>query len=394
VIILYANQPLLTVNGRYYSKVKNFVDFLAYLSKLSNDYSIAVPCRPANEEEIVGLPEIDLRCNVIELGYYEGHAKALLKSLLNAPRLGYLIRKHIRCGDSVVLAGPGPNSMLFILSYLIPRKAKLAFFIRGDTVETIKNIYQNRFAGTMVINLVKLFRWRIYRLLNQGRAKVFTYGDILREQYSRHGTEVYSIAPLIDEFMIRRNAGSRISDDQPLKVLFVGRFSEEKGILSLIDACQAAHQDGNPFYLSLIGHGHLENTIRERVQAMGLEKWVPHVGFIPHGKRLMECYDSHDLLCLPSKTEGVPRVIAEALARGLPVLASPVGSIPVEFKNMIKLIRGTDLDSIIEGIRWCDGNRNSLTEMRAQGINYSRQFVIGEHVRRVDQLLRPGMQEA
>lgn len=115
-----------------------------------------------------------------------------------------------------------------------------------------------------------------------------------------------------------------------IDLLFVGRLSVEKGLWDLLEAMARLKEgDGRPYRLNLVGwSGHQEEErLRQETETLGLRKDVRFLGRKRHGAELYACYRSAHLFVLPSHTEGTPRVLVEALAFGLPVVATRVGGI-------------------------------------------------------------------
>jgi glycosyltransferase involved in cell wall biosynthesis len=105
---------------------------------------------------------------------------------------------------------------------------------------------------------------------------------------------------------------------------FLGRLSDEKNPLLLLDVLKRL-PDG--FRLRVIGDGPLLDPMRERAAAMGLGSQVSFLGSLPRQQALAELARSHALL-VPSLWEGLPLAPLEAMAIGVPVVASRVGGIP------------------------------------------------------------------
>jgi len=108
---------------------------------------------------------------------------------------------------------------------------------------------------------------------------------------------------------------------------FVGRFSEEKGILPLVRAISGVHQEMDDLRFLLIGDGPCTGMVREYIVAEHLEDVVTLPGWVETAQ-LPQYLNQMTLLVLPSLTEGLPNVMLEAMACGTPVLASNVGAIP------------------------------------------------------------------
>lgn len=117
--------------------------------------------------------------------------------------------------------------------------------------------------------------------------------------------------------------------EEPRIVLFVGNFYAIKNPLVLVEAfAQLAREDEfRDLLLVLVGGGPLEGELQYRAQRPGLAGRIVIAGRhdSAHVAKFMQ---ASDVLCLPSSNEGVPNVILEAFACGLPVVASKVGGIP------------------------------------------------------------------
>ena len=108
---------------------------------------------------------------------------------------------------------------------------------------------------------------------------------------------------------------------------YIGRFSEEKGVLNFIQACSIVLKKEGKHRFLLGGSGHLQHRIEELIHQKGLDNYVNLVGWIPH-EMLPMYLNELKLIVLPSFSEGLPNIMLEAMACGTPVLAAPVGSIP------------------------------------------------------------------
>ncbi len=116
-------------------------------------------------------------------------------------------------------------------------------------------------------------------------------------------------------------------------LLFVGRFSEEKNIATLIEAVRML-QDKNHhrFDLHLVGQGTLETELKERARSLKYPDWIHFQGARGH-EEIPVWLGAAAALCLPSLREGMPNVVLEALASGRPVIASKVGGSVNLIKN-------------------------------------------------------------
>lgn len=101
----------------------------------------------------------------------------------------------------------------------------------------------------------------------------------------------------------------------------LGLLSEAKGHEDLFEALAARRSDLPSVHLAIAGAGDLEHRLKERVRSLGLDDSVHFLGWRDDVPRLLATLD---LLAMPSHWEGMPYVLLEAMASGLPVLATDV----------------------------------------------------------------------
>lgn len=104
-------------------------------------------------------------------------------------------------------------------------------------------------------------------------------------------------------------------------LLFVGRLHPQKGVSFLLEAFRAISQKRPDLHLLIVGSGPLENEVTEFVRRNTLESQVHLAGHRSDVPSLMKAATA---LVLPSLWEGMPNVVLEAMAAGLPVIATAV----------------------------------------------------------------------
>lgn len=131
-------------------------------------------------------------------------------------------------------------------------------------------------------------------------------------------------------------SGAAPPADPPLPeeyLVFVGRFSEKKGVSFLLRALPRVRRHHPQLALVLVGHGALEGALREEVARLGLSQAVIFAGPRSHAE-IAGYLRGARAAVVPSivdrygETEGMPTVVAEALAAGQRVVASAVDGIP------------------------------------------------------------------
>ena len=127
---------------------------------------------------------------------------------------------------------------------------------------------------------------------------------------------------------------------RPKQIGFIGRLSEEKGVVNLIKAIPLVLEKQGDLEFTIIGDGPQNEEIREMVEKYNLSTVVKLTGWVAHDE-LPNCLNELQLFVLPSFTEGGPVTVPEAMACGTPVLATPVGYVP-------ELIRDGETGFILE----------------------------------------------
>jgi glycosyltransferase involved in cell wall biosynthesis len=118
-----------------------------------------------------------------------------------------------------------------------------------------------------------------------------------------------------------------LGDGKPLRLLFVGRLSLEKGIDTLLLACTRLLHRNFGFELRLIGDGPLRSWLEATATELGLSGRSNFVGRLPRAALGSEYLCCH-VVCVPSRSDPLPTVVLEAMAAGRPVIGTNIGGIP------------------------------------------------------------------
>jgi len=111
------------------------------------------------------------------------------------------------------------------------------------------------------------------------------------------------------------------------RILCVGRLSPEKGHLVLLEALALLRKQGVEAHCTLVGDGPMRGKIEAQAETLGLTPYVTLAGALKPAD-VAHHYRSAGVVVLASFSEGVPVVLMEAMAHGLPVVATRVGGVP------------------------------------------------------------------
>jgi colanic acid/amylovoran biosynthesis glycosyltransferase len=141
------------------------------------------------------------------------------------------------------------------------------------------------------------------------------------------------------------------SGAEPVSVLAVGRLIPIKGHKILLEAAALARRRGLDLRLTIVGDGPLRGYLERAAGRLGIAASVDFPGFVGQDD-IGGYYARADVFCLPSLREGVPVVLMEAMASGLPVIASGIMGIPelVEHERAGLLVAPGRADAIADAI--------------------------------------------
>ncbi|MDA1193155.1 MAG: glycosyltransferase [Candidatus Poribacteria bacterium] len=113
-------------------------------------------------------------------------------------------------------------------------------------------------------------------------------------------------------------------DVSKVRILGIGRLIPRKGFDTLIRAAAALKEkSAAPFEVEIVGDGPERKALEALTEGFGLSKVVRFAGTVPY-ERLSERYANADIYALTSHAEGMPLVVLEAMATGLPIVATDV----------------------------------------------------------------------
>jgi glycosyltransferase involved in cell wall biosynthesis len=188
------------------------------------------------------------------------------------------------------------------------------------------------------------FRSPIYNNLNrwslQAPDRIVTVSQATKQQLLRHGAPGERISVMHNA--VSAPANTRIQNDAAVLrqkkielgispdesvVLCAGRLSKEKGQINLVGAMLHLQKQRPDLAVRvmIIGDGPERGPISQAIQAAGLEGSIVFTG---HLKNMTPYYEAADIVAIPSLSEGSPNVLLEAMAFGVPVVATKVGGIP------------------------------------------------------------------
>jgi len=181
-----------------------------------------------------------------------------------------------------------------------------------------------------------------------------------------------------DQEAIRRNSS-------PLKVLYLGYLGKNKGTFDLIDAAKKAISEKIPIVFNLFGDDmEIGDTslIKKNIDQAGLDHVVTVHPFAD-GEKKLDAFRNADVFAYPSYSEGMPMAVIEAMACGLPIIATKVGGLPDLVKDGSNgiLVEVQNPDQLANAFRLLSSNSDLRTTMRRNSFqsafeNYDMEMLV------------------
>lgn len=176
------------------------------------------------------------------------------------------------------------------------------------------------------------------------------------------------------------------------RLLFLGRLREKKGVFDLLAALPALRERHPGLRLCLAGDGDLD-AVRRAASALGVADAVELPGWIDGAAKDAELRRA-DVLVLPSHFEGLPMCVLEAMAAGVPVVATAVGGVPfaLDEGRCGALVPPGDVPALAQAVlRLFDdaGHRRQLAQAARE--RAAALFATGEVLRQVEATWRDAL---
>ncbi|HSY33896.1 MAG TPA: glycosyltransferase [Verrucomicrobiae bacterium] len=172
---------------------------------------------------------------------------------------------------------------------------------------------------------------------------------------------------------LRESPWRDVKNGSPLRIGFIGTLASlYKGPDTLLHAV-ALCQGRLNLQLEMVGNGRYLADMQTLAAKLSIGDHVTFRGEISSGRSIFEFLDSIDLFVMPSRQEGLPRALVEAMSRGCPCIASAVGGIP-ELLEASDLVPPNSPDKLAKLILQVAADSDRLLAMSARNLAKAAQF--------------------
>ena len=336
------------------------------------------------DEVIIVAPLVDRELNPIHEKYNHSHVNFrqveefditsianVFKTMARLPKIVTQVYKAMSQADHIHLRCPGNMGLIgAMVQILFPKKPKTAKYA-GNWDPNAKQPFT-----------YKLQRWILSNTFLTKNMQVLVYGDWENQtkNIKPFFTATYSES---DKKVIEPRTLEGCID-----FLFVGTLSKGKQPLLAIQLVEKLYQQGKKVRLNLYGDGILRPTLETYIEENNLQDIIFLRGN-QSKETVLNTYQTSHFLILPSKSEGWPKVVAEAMFWGCVPIVSQVSCVPymlgygergIQLKEQLE----TDVNQVMSALN----NELLYQKMASEGQNWSRQFTTDKFEIEIKKLLQ------
>ncbi|UFH35766.1 glycosyltransferase [Flavobacterium acetivorans] len=217
------------------------------------------------------------------------------------------------------------------LQKVFMKGSKRTIHFVGDPIDTIRsNPNINKLKKFLLITFF-MPEHLMYMWACRG-ASVYTNGFHIAKRLHKYSIDCKAmISSTLNEMDFYFDENKTRIGDAP-KVLSVGYLRKAKGVETIINGFAIFQELYPKACLTIVGSGESETELKQLVFDLNVVN-VVFAGHVDDRNQLNSLFRSHDIFAFGSLSEGSPRVILEAMANGLNVVSTPVGSLPYTFEN-------------------------------------------------------------
>jgi glycosyltransferase involved in cell wall biosynthesis len=337
-----------TPDGGIWEVEGSFARYVDSLAPYADEISLCVPVHPTPLAEGTRVRAANVR--LAPLPYFEGPRQFYPQ----LPAIKRILRTWVPTLDLINCRVPTPAAWF---AFSVARRAHVPVFLLvvGDLRAVAPTLPYRGIKRAIYAAYTAFEEWAIRRMA--AVSLTFANGADLALKHRRQGADaIETKTTTIAATEINTRADT--CDRPAIRLLTVSRIDPRKGLTCLPAAVARLRAAGRDISLDIVGPavgqtGETERAaIEARVHDAGVADRVRCVGPIPLD-RLMPLYRDYDVFVLPTGPgEGIPRVLLEAMAGGLPIVATRIAGIPslVEHERNGLLIDTADAASVADAI--------------------------------------------
>ena len=293
--------------------------------------------------------------------------------------------------DRVWAFGPHPFALAFAVMALLRRK-QVVLGVRQNSVELYEARLSSRWSPAM---LAVRFLDAAYRLLSL-RLRTTVQGAVLARRFGGPRPGVLAM----NESIVRDSevVPAPLERDYlgTLQLLTVGRLEPEKHPYLLVDALARLQAERPDRYrLTWVGRGPMEEEVHRYAAEAGVADSIEFLSYVPFGEPLLSLYRRAHIFVHVSLSEGMPKVLIEALASGTPTVATAVGGVSAALDGGRAglLVPPDDLEALVAAVTRLADDAELRRQLVEHGLRLARGLTLEAQVAAVERFIRDPLRQ-
>lgn len=330
VMVTFEARFVRTPDGKIYARGPVVYDFLSRYLKVFDEVVVLARIEDVSNPNLTKLCRADgPKVRFCPVPYYVGPWQYLRRFF----KVNSAIKKAVSQADAYILRISGK-----VGSILYRNLKKKGIPYGAEIVADPWDVFSPGSVRFFSRPVIRIISWlSLIRQCRDAAACSYVTRERLQMRYPPGGlTTHYSSIDLPSEVVLddsvvekrMKRIEEKIHTGTPLCFCFVGSVVLYKAPDILVEAVSICVKDGMNLELVVVGGGRFLPELKEKVERLGIADNVKFLGNLMQRQAVFEQLDKADLFVLPSRQEGLPRAMVEAMARGLPCIGSSVGGIP------------------------------------------------------------------
>lgn len=339
-LLLSCDDYIYSKNGIYYVRDFGNVLIFRYLN-VFDGIILLWRTKKIQENESLGIytiPIVDNRIKVVPIPFFRGPIQ-YLSHLLSIYKVIIYNKENYSCAIFRL-----PSTIGFLVQSVVKKK-NIPY-----AIEIVANPYEMSIQAKNILLKLLMKSWHYKQLKACKNAKGISYvtKHVLQETYPFYKYQFissYSSVEMPDYYFHNEHHKNK---DKTVLCHISQLNSISKGHLIVIQVVKCLVDDGYNVYAKFAGSGDLLSYFQEYAIKLGVANRIKFVGELDR-KGINNFLETSDIMLFPSDSEGLPRVIIEAMAVGLPCVSSNVGGI-IELLRQKDILKVSDVYGYVKRI--------------------------------------------
>jgi glycosyltransferase involved in cell wall biosynthesis len=378
VMVAIEDRFIKTQNGNVYADLVDYAFLNRYLQVFS-EVAVFARLSVVDQEQLDKPHANGPNVSFFPLPMYIGP----WQYLIHCHKISVLAKQALAYADAFILRIPGTMATL-LWKQLIKNRMPYGVEVRGDPWNVLSSRNVRSILGPI---LRRKWRSNMRKQCLLANAAAYVTEYILQEQYPPGGWSTHfssidlPVEAVVDEQRLSKRFLSLddvVSGRRPFRICHAGTMDAlYKAQDILIEAIAMCCNNGLRIELTLLGDGRYLQYFVDKAKQCKIYQNVKFLGMLPSGEPVLNQFDLADMFVLPSTTEGLPRVLIEAMAKGLPCIGTCVGGIP-ELLDQADMVAPGDAKMLAAKIESVIRNPARLEEMARRNLKTARKYCADE----------------